>query len=149
MSESDASAPGDSAHAVVTADGVAELVVDGVTHRFAAPSAADADEIVTEFVAGRAADQGRVLTLEIKDPDGEWVLMIHPDGTVHEAGSPPPERRGRRQLAESELEPAEETAASGVPSIGPRFDSPSTGPAFDSPSTGPTFDSPRREPTGP
>ena len=97
---------GVSARAVVGPDGNAELVVDGVVHQFSAPSSGAAGGMVTEFVAGRAADEGRVLTLHIQDPDGEWLLTIHPDGTVHETGSSPPESRGRRRLVEPEYERA-------------------------------------------
>lgn len=91
-----------SARAVVGPAGDAELVVDGVVYRFSAPTPAEADGIVTEFMAKRASQQDRALTLQIEDPDGEWLLTIHPDGAVHEAGTPRPDRPGRRRLAESD-----------------------------------------------
>jgi len=113
MSEPGAAAPVDvSAHAVVGPDGEAELVVDGVVHRFSAPSAGEAGGIVTEFIARRAADEGRLLTLLIEDPDGEWLLTMHPDGTVEEAGNLPPERRGRRQEPVADAGPPAATAGS-------------------------------------
>lgn len=88
------------ARAVVGPGGDAELVVDGVVYRFSAADPAEAAGIVTEFMARRASDQDYPLNLQIDDPDGEWLLTIHPDGTVHESGAPVPERRGRRRLVE-------------------------------------------------
>ncbi|WP_407344708.1 MinD/ParA family protein [Pengzhenrongella phosphoraccumulans] len=97
MSESEDGPPVEgSAHAEVRRDGTAELVADGTVHRFAAASVGAAGGMVTEFMARRAADEGRVLTLSIEDPDGEWLLTIHPDGTVEEADSPLVESRGHR-----------------------------------------------------
>ena len=102
MSEPSAVSPTESsAYAVVGSDGGAELLVDGDVRRFSAASAGEAGGMVTEFIARRAADEGRMLTLHIEDPDGEWLLTIHPDGTVEEAESPPPEHRGRRAEAAS------------------------------------------------
>ena len=88
------------ARAVVGASGDAELTVDGIVYRFSAATAGDAGGVVTEFIARRAAAQDRVLSLQIEDPEGEWLLTIHQDGTVHEAGTPIPEHRGRRRLPE-------------------------------------------------
>ena len=88
------------ARAVVGASGDAELTVDGIVYRFSAATAGDAGGVVTEFIARRAAAQDRALNLQIEDPDGEWLLTIHQDGTVHEAGTPIPEHRGRRRLPE-------------------------------------------------
>ncbi len=88
------------ARAEVRKDGAAELVVDGAVHRFAAASVGEAGGLVTEFMSRRAADEGRVRTLAIEDPDGEWLLTIHPDGTVDEAGSPLVKSRSRRQPIE-------------------------------------------------
>ncbi|QTE29761.1 MinD/ParA family ATP-binding protein [Pengzhenrongella sicca] len=101
MSGPDAAAPTEAcARAVVGPTGDAELVVDGIVYRFSASNAAEADGVVTEFMATRAAHQDRVLDLQIEDPDGEWRLTIYPDGTVQEGGTPMPERRGRRRLAD-------------------------------------------------
>jgi MinD-like ATPase involved in chromosome partitioning or flagellar assembly len=100
MSEPSAVPPIDFlAHAVVGSNGDAELVVDGDVHRFSAASVGEAGGMVTEFIARLAADQGRPLSLRIEDPDGKWLLTIHPNGTVEEAASPAPEHRGRRAEA--------------------------------------------------
>ncbi|MGV8966070.1 MAG: MinD/ParA family ATP-binding protein [Cellulomonas sp.] len=99
MSESGVGPPYEpSARAEVRRDGAAELVVDGAVHRFAAATVGEAGGMVTEFMSRRAADEGRVRTLSIEDPDGEWLLTIHPDGTVDEAGRPLVESRGRRRI---------------------------------------------------
>ena len=101
MSEPGVGSPPEAlARAEVRSDGAAELIVDGAVHRFAAASVGEAGGMVTEFMSRRAADEGRVRTLSIEDPDGEWLLTIHPDGTVDEAGSPLVESRGRRRPAE-------------------------------------------------
>lgn len=105
------SPPEASARAEVRSDGAAELVVDGAVHRFAAASVGEAGGLVTEFMSRRAADEGRVRTLSIEDPDGEWLLTIHPDGTVDEAGGPPVESRGRRRPAEPETARTDPSAA--------------------------------------
>ncbi|RYV51534.1 MinD/ParA family ATP-binding protein [Pengzhenrongella frigida] len=103
-----------SPRAVVGPDGGAELVIDGTVHRFTGVSAGEAGGLVTQFMARRAADEGRVLALSIEDPDGEWLLSIHPDGTVDEAGSPPPERRGRRSAGSETERDADRAAAPDV-----------------------------------
>jgi len=172
MSDPGVAVPVDvSAHAVVGPNGDAELVVDGVVHRFSAASAGEAGGIVTEFIARRAADEGRLLNLHIEDPDGEWLLTIHPDGTLHEAGSPPPERRGRRRLAETgserarereqperqeserqepEADPgAEAELHDGTADTGPNFDLPPPGGPSPFPPVRPTLPTPHRDLGGP
>ncbi|NMR20385.1 chromosome partitioning protein [Cellulomonas fimi] len=95
-----AAAAGVWAEALVQPDGEAELVVEGVSHRFSAASVADADAAVIEAIARRAAQEGRLIHLRIQDPGGEWFVTIHPDGTVEEASGASHEPRGRRQYAD-------------------------------------------------
>ena len=144
-----------SARAVVAPSGDAELVVDGVVYRFSAASPGEADGIVTEFVARRALDQNRALNLQIEDPDGEWLLTVHPDGTVHEAGSPRPERRGRRRMAEPDTPPVPKIDAVADEAAAVRVDSAQSDghenrdEAADSDETDPIMDSAETAYTGP
>ncbi|GAA3794006.1 chromosome partitioning protein [Cellulomonas soli] len=71
--------------AEVRDDGTGELAVDGVVQQVRAGSLAEAGAAVTARIAELAAAAGRSLPAEIRDPDGLWALLIHPDGTVDEA----------------------------------------------------------------
>lgn len=71
--------------AEVRDDGTGELSVDGVVQQVRAASLAEAGAAVTARIAELAAASGRALEAEIRDPDGLWALLIHPDGTVDEA----------------------------------------------------------------
>lgn len=74
--------------AEVRDDGTGELVVDGERHEVVRDDLAQAGAEVTSRVAALAAELGRPLPVQVRDPDGIWSLLIHPDGRVDEA---PPE----------------------------------------------------------
>ncbi len=74
--------------AEVRDDGTGELVVDGERHQVVRDDLAQAGAEVTSRVAALAAELGRALPVQVRDPDGIWSLLIHPDGRVDEA---PPE----------------------------------------------------------
>ena len=71
--------------AEVREDGTGEISVDGVRETIAMADLAQAGAAVTGRIAALAADAGRALPVEVRDPDGLWALLIHPDGRVDEA----------------------------------------------------------------
>lgn len=71
--------------AEVREDGTGEISVDGVLERVAMADLAEAGAAITSRIASLAADAGRALPVEVRDPDGLWALLIHPDGRVDEA----------------------------------------------------------------
>lgn len=71
--------------AEVREDGTGEISVDGVLERIAAADLAEAGARMTARIASLAQEAGRALPVEVRDPDGLWALLIHPDGRVDEA----------------------------------------------------------------
>ncbi|QCB94647.1 MinD/ParA family ATP-binding protein [Cellulomonas shaoxiangyii] len=71
--------------AEVREDGTGEISVDGVLQRIAAADLAEAGAQMTSRIATLAQEAGRALPVEVRDPDGLWALVIHPDGRVDEA----------------------------------------------------------------
>jgi len=71
--------------AEVRDDGTGEISVDGVRETIAMADLAEAGAAITGRIAAIAADAGRALPVEVRDPDGLWALLIHPDGRVDEA----------------------------------------------------------------
>lgn len=71
--------------AEVREDGTGEVTVDGVRETIATTDLAAAGAAVTGRIAAVAAAYGRALPVEVRDPDGLWALLIHPDGRVDEA----------------------------------------------------------------
>jgi MinD-like ATPase involved in chromosome partitioning or flagellar assembly len=83
-------------HAVVRADGTAEVVLDGVTQNVETSSVAEAGAAIMGLIADVAARTGRSVPVQVRDPDGLWSLLVHPDGSVEEASAGLAETRGRR-----------------------------------------------------
>ena len=71
--------------AEVRDDGTGELVVDGVLETIARTDLAEAGAEVTARVAALAARLGAPLPMQVRDPDGMWELLVHPDGRVDQA----------------------------------------------------------------
>ncbi len=71
--------------AEVRDDGTGELLVDGVLETIARGDLAEAGADVTARVALLAARVGAPLPMQVRDPDGLWVLLVHPDGRVDQA----------------------------------------------------------------
>jgi len=71
--------------AEVRDDGTGEISVDGVRESIAMADLAEAGAAITGRIAALAAEAGRPLPVEVRDPDGLWALLIHPDGRVDEA----------------------------------------------------------------
>ncbi|GIG23003.1 hypothetical protein Cch01nite_37270 [Cellulomonas chitinilytica] len=71
--------------AEVRDDGTGEISVDGVVERVQLATLAEAGAAITARVAELAGESGRPLPVKVRDPDGVWSLLIHPDGVVDEA----------------------------------------------------------------
>lgn len=68
--------------AEVRDDGTGELRVDGSLETIARSDLAEAGAEVTSRVAALAARLGSPVPMEVRDPDGLWSLVVHPDGRV-------------------------------------------------------------------
>ncbi|MDR3068569.1 MAG: chromosome partitioning protein [Cellulomonas sp.] len=75
--------------AEVRADGTGYVTVDGVREEVLGTDMSDAGAQITGRIAALADRAGHSLLAEVGDPDGIWMLEVHPDGRVDEA--PPPE----------------------------------------------------------
>lgn len=71
--------------AEVRADGTGELRIDGVVQAIARADLAEAGAEVTSRVAAVAARLDTAVPLQVRDPDGLWALVVHPDGRVDQA----------------------------------------------------------------
>jgi MinD-like ATPase involved in chromosome partitioning or flagellar assembly len=91
--------------AEVRDDGTGEISVDGVIERVRMANLAEAGAAITSRIAELAGTMGRPVPVQVRDPDGVWSLLIHPDGLVDEAPGP---------LDETESEPG--PGAPGEPS---------------------------------
>jgi len=87
--------------AEVREDGTGEISVDGVIERVRMATLAEAGAAITTRIAGMAESLGRPVPVQVRDPDGVWSLLIHPDGLVDEAP------------ADAPVEPAESAPGSG------------------------------------
>ena len=74
--------------AEVRDDGTGEISVDGVVERIALGSLQEAGAAITQRIATIAGEVGRPVPAQVRDPDGVWDLLIHPDGLVDEAVAP-------------------------------------------------------------
>lgn len=75
-------------------DGTAEVSIGGSVQTINAQNVDEARPQVVALIAQRAAQLGRPLRALTRDPEGEWPIIIHGDGTVAEdagaAGRPRP-----------------------------------------------------------
>jgi len=71
--------------AEVRDDWTGELRVDGSLETIARSDLAEAGAEVTSRVAALAARLGSPVPMEVRDPDGLWSLVVHPDGRVDQA----------------------------------------------------------------
>ncbi|MBO3085082.1 chromosome partitioning protein [Cellulomonas fengjieae] len=71
--------------AEVRDDGTGEISIDGVVERVRMANLAEAGAAITTRIAALAGTVGRPVPVQVRDPDGVWSLMIHPDGLVDEA----------------------------------------------------------------
>ncbi|GEK22489.1 chromosome partitioning protein [Cellulomonas xylanilytica] len=74
--------------AEVRDDGTGEISIDGVIERVRMANLAEAGAAITTRIAELAGTVGQPVPVEVRDPDGVWSLLIHPDGLVDEAPGP-------------------------------------------------------------
>ncbi len=75
--------------AEVRADGTGYVTIDGLRDDVLGTDMSDVGAQITGRIAALADKAGHPLPAEVRDPDGMWMLLVHPDGRVDEA--PPPE----------------------------------------------------------
>lgn len=75
--------------AEVREDGTGEISIDGVIERVSKANLAEAGAAITSRIAELAVSVGQPVPVQVRDPEGLWSLMIHPDGVVDEAPSAP------------------------------------------------------------
>ncbi|WP_348786999.1 AAA family ATPase [Leifsonia sp. NPDC080035] len=63
-------------------DATGELVVDGAREEFAEASTDHLREAVLRRVGEIAASVGRPVQLMVSDEEGDWLLVVHPDGSI-------------------------------------------------------------------
>lgn len=82
----------------VAADGSAHVNVAGRHDHFDPADRATTRQAVTGYAAAIAAELRRPVRMKITDPDGQWLVAVHPTGTVTElADAPEKPKRPRRQ----------------------------------------------------
>ncbi|MEV8241982.1 FHA domain-containing protein [Microbacterium testaceum] len=82
----------------VAADGSAHVNVAGRHEHFDPNDPATTRQAVTAYAAAIAAELRRPVRMKITDPDGQWLVAVHPTGTVTElADAPEKPKRPRRQ----------------------------------------------------
>lgn len=70
--------------ATLNLDGTAQVTISGSTTPVRGRSVDDARGQVLARITATAAKLSRPVRAEVTDPDGEWTLLVHPDGTVDE-----------------------------------------------------------------
>jgi len=104
--------------AEVRADGTGELRIDGVVQTIAGADLAEVGAEVTSRVAALAARLDAAVPLQVRDPDGLWALVVHPDGRVDQAppaGQSVPEPVGAAARAAATDTPRATTPGAGAP----------------------------------
>ncbi|WP_432524021.1 chromosome partitioning protein [Kineococcus sp. SYSU DK006] len=90
----------------VDADGSADIAINGRCFTVRAGNVDDAVAQSVQLIAERAAQPvGRAVLVTTTDPDGDWRLVISPDGTVREA--PTTARATERQPRPQRIAPAQ------------------------------------------
>lgn len=95
-----------SIHAETRQDGTATVTIDGQhVHQIQASDLTTVRAHVTEYAAQIAAHRNQVEVLTTSDPEGEFALLVHPNGALEEAPARP---AAPLPPASSPLEPAAE-----------------------------------------
>jgi hypothetical protein len=68
--------------AVARPDGTGELMIDGIGYPVQAPTVEEARLMILARVADTAAELQRPVRVLASEPDGQWPLIVHPDGRV-------------------------------------------------------------------
>ncbi|WP_422117715.1 hypothetical protein [Brachybacterium sp. UNK5269] len=78
--------------ATLNPDGTAHVTISGSTTPVRGSSIEDARGQVLARITATAAKLGRPVRAEVTDPDGQWMLIVHPNGTVEEDPTTPRKR---------------------------------------------------------
>ncbi|GAA4193496.1 hypothetical protein GCM10022219_15350 [Microbacterium oryzae] len=92
-------------------DGTGEVVIGGTSYPVSGADLAAARTQTVTIVADKAAQLARPVRAFMVDPDGEWPLIIHPDGSTEVDDNPPPREPAARPapvVPEPEPAPAPE-----------------------------------------
>ncbi|MGW9114487.1 ATPase [Microbacterium sp. NPDC055683] len=124
--------------AVIRPDGSAELTVDETPQEIPTSLIEDARREIVRRTAEIAALLGGPVQVVVHEPDGDWPLLVHPDGRVDsdEGSAPPQAPAGADEddevSADTVIRPAparSETSAEETPSTRPTAVPPSSVPA--------------------
>ena len=149
-------APDPAVQAHIEADGTASFTVEGVTGQARLGSVEEARQLVTKQAWDLAVRHARDVRLDTSDPDGDWVFLVRPDGSVVEAeaeADPAEVTTAAREDAPERVRPVWAPEPEAAPAATPTV-APSVAPSSDSPrlaearSIGPST-SPPAEPTPP
>jgi len=72
--------------ATIRSNGTGELIIDGVGQQVTAGDEAGVREQIINRVTDAARELGRPVRLTADDEQGQWPLVVHPDGEVEAAG---------------------------------------------------------------
>ena len=68
--------------ALTRPDGSGELTIQGTSYPIETTSADDARRVIIGRVAETATKLGRPVKVATRGPDGEWPIIVHPDGAI-------------------------------------------------------------------
>ena len=68
--------------AVARPDGTGELTIDGISYPVQASTVEEARLTILARIADTAAELQRPVRVLASEPDGQWPLIVHPDGRV-------------------------------------------------------------------
>ncbi|MBE2997950.1 hypothetical protein IDM40_04385 [Nocardiopsis sp. HNM0947] len=77
-------------------DGTGDVSINGRAQTVSAETAPEVRTRVTEIITDVAGKLGRPVKVATSGVDGEWPLVVHPDGTVEEDSSAPAPKKGRK-----------------------------------------------------
>jgi MinD-like ATPase involved in chromosome partitioning or flagellar assembly len=123
--------------ATVRTDGTAEVTVDGTSYAIQGDTVEQARAAVLQHVSTRtAAPLGRPVKVETVDPEGQWNLIVHPDGHVDSLDdNQPTPSTGRPQVTSEQPTPAESKPATPAPAATPPPATPAVAPNTVAPNT--------------
>lgn len=106
--------------AITRADGTGEVTINGTSYPVQAGSLDEARSVIIDQVANTAAKLSRPVRMTTSGPDGQWPLIVHPDGKVEpdESGETVPAPPAPEPAATAHLD-APPTPARGVPQSEP------------------------------
>lgn len=83
----------------VAPDGSAHVNVAGRHEHFDAAPSDVTRRVVTAYATAVATELHRPLRMQITDPDGKWLVAVHPNGTVTDLAEPAEKARRPRKQA--------------------------------------------------